>query len=216
MKPLLNAKTTGLSILLALMALVASPMTVLADDYPCTGTVGAITVDNLRVPDNATCTLQGTRVEGNIFVETNANLFANNVRVDGNIQAENAARVDVYTGSFVGGSIQIVQSGSANIYGVVIDSDLYFDDNELFLIAADNTIGGNLQAFQNTGGISITGNTIGGNLQCKENFPPPTGGDNIVEGSKEDQCENLSGGVRPDPPPVVNQPFRAYIPFLTR
>jgi hypothetical protein len=101
----------------------------------------------------------------------------------GNIQAENAARVNVYAGSSVGGSIQIVQSGAADIQSVEIDSDLYFDDNNLFLNATNNPIGGNLQAFQNIGGTSITGNTIDGHLQCKENFPPPTGGGNIVKGS---------------------------------
>ncbi|MGR9086376.1 MAG: hypothetical protein ACU841_04795, partial [Gammaproteobacteria bacterium] len=34
-------------------------------------------------------------------------------------------------------------------------------------------------------------------MQCKENRPPPTGGDNIVKGSKEDQCANLSPGDDP-------------------
>jgi hypothetical protein len=41
-----------------------------------------------------------------------------------------------------------------------------------------------LQAFKNTGGVSITRNVIDGNLQCKENRPPPTGGGNIVDGKK--------------------------------
>jgi len=52
-------------------------------------------------------------------------------------------------------------------------------------------MGGNLQAFQNTGGLSITENVIDGNLQCKENRPPPTGFGNVVEGNKEDQCKRL-------------------------
>jgi hypothetical protein len=70
----------------------------------------------------------------------------------GNIHAEKAARVHVVSGSFVDGSIQIVQSGAADILDVDINTDLYFDDNDLFLNAANNNIGGNLQAFQNTGG----------------------------------------------------------------
>lgn len=195
----------------------------LADDYTCTGSVDAITVDNLRVPDNATYTLNSTRVEGNIFVETNTTLHAYDVHVDGNIQAENAARVNVYPGSFVGGSIQIVQSGASDIYGVEIDSDLYFDDNDAFVNAANNTLGGNLQAFQNTGGVSINSNTIGGNLQCKENVPPPVGGGNIVDGSMEDQCENFGGEAPPVPPPVppvllspVDLSFKYYLPMTVK
>jgi hypothetical protein len=52
-------------------------------------------------------------------------------------------------------------------------------------------IGGNLQAFQNTGGVEIRDNRIDGNLQCKANRPAPVGDGNIVQGNKEDQCRNL-------------------------
>jgi hypothetical protein len=45
--------------------------------------------------------------------------------------------------------------------------------------------------FQNPGGVSITSNRVNGNLQCKENVPAPTGGGNIVQGNKEDQCAGL-------------------------
>jgi hypothetical protein len=206
-----------LSLILALVFLLPASSVVLADDYRCTGSVGAITVDNLRVPQDAACTLIGTRVEGNIFVEHNATLLADDVQVDGNIQAENAARVNVYPGSSIGGSIQIVQSGASDIHGVRIGSDLYFDSNDQFLNAADNIIGGNLQAFQNTGGVSIISNTIDGNLQCKENVPPPTGGGNIVAGNMEDQCENFAGNSPPIPapvPPRINLPGGLPIKYL--
>jgi hypothetical protein len=42
-------------------------------------------LDNVLVPDGASCTMNGTRVEGNIVVKTGARLQATNVRVDGNI-----------------------------------------------------------------------------------------------------------------------------------
>jgi len=212
MKSKLNWKSLLLAAVLALALLLGGNEPALADDYNCTGSVGAITVDNLRVPQNATCTLTGTTVEGNVFVENNATLHAYSVRVDGNIQAENAAQVNVYTGSVVGGSVQIVQSGAADIQGVAINSDLYFDDNSQYLNAANNTIGGNLQAFQNTGGVSIVGNTIDGNLQCLSNVPAPTGGGNIVYGSMEDQCADFGGSVPtptatpPEPTPTATPP----------
>jgi hypothetical protein len=34
-----------------------------ADEFTCRGNLGNTTVDNLRVPEDATCTLNGTRVE---------------------------------------------------------------------------------------------------------------------------------------------------------
>lgn len=169
----------------------AMPGTARAEELDCRTTLGAITVDNLRVPQGATCTLQGTVVQGTIVVETNATLRASGVRVVGNVQAENARRVNVTAGSQVGGSIQIVQGGAAQILNTRVNGDILFDDNSGLLVAKRNTLGGNLQAFQNTGGVTIERNTIDGNLQCKENVPAPTGFGNIVQGSKEDQCAGL-------------------------
>ena len=162
----------------------------LADDTVCIGRLGAITVDNVVVPDGKRCTLRGTRVEGNVFVYTNATLNASRVRVDGNIQAEGAAAVYVNPGSVVGGNIQIKQGGAARIKEVRIDGDLQFEENNRALRAIDNQIGGNLQAWKNTGGLTIAYNVIAENLQCKENTPPPQGRDNVA-GDKEDQCRNL-------------------------
>jgi hypothetical protein len=163
----------------------------LAEEFVCTGAVGAVTVDNLRVPQDATCTLSGTLVEGTVKVERNATLRAFDIRVIGNVQAENARKVVVRDGSSVGGSVQIVQGSAAKVLGTRINGDILFDEQDGALAANDNRVGGNLQAFQNSGGLTISNNRIDGNLQCKGNDPPPTGGGNIVQGNKEDQCERL-------------------------
>lgn len=162
-----------------------------AEERVCRGTIGAVTVDNLRVPQGASCSLNGTLVEGTVKVERNATLRATDVRVIGNVQAENARNVVVRSGSSVGGSVQIVQGGAARILGSSITGDILFDDQTGSLAANANRIGGSLQAFQNTGGVTINNNRIDGNLQCKENVPAPTGGGNVVGGNKEDQCEAL-------------------------
>jgi hypothetical protein len=176
---------------LALAAVLAGNGAVHAEEISCTGTLGAITVDNLRVPEGRTCTLNRTRVQGTIKVETNATLNASGVRVVGNIQAEGAKDVKVSAGSRIGGSIQIVQGKAATINRVRVNGDILFDDNEGALKATRNTVGGSIQAFQNTGGVQLSGNTVDGNLQCKTNTPAPTGGGNVVQGVKEDQCANL-------------------------
>jgi hypothetical protein len=41
--------------------------------------MGAVTVDNLRVPENTACKLSGTKVKGTIKVEKGASLTANKV-----------------------------------------------------------------------------------------------------------------------------------------
>jgi hypothetical protein len=48
-----------------------------------------------------------------------------------------------------------------------------------------------MQLFTNRGTQTVNSNWIDGNLQCKENVPAPTGGGNVVQGNKEDQCAAL-------------------------
>jgi hypothetical protein len=166
-KHLLRGCVGGLVLLAAAMA--APPA--FAEERTCRGTLRGITVDNLRVPQGATCKLRGTRVKGTIKVERNGRLFARHVRVVGNVQGEGARHVAVTRGSRVGGSIQVVQGR----YGTVLGS----------------RITGDVQFFENRRRIEIRRNRINGNLQCKENARRPVGGRNVVGGNKEDQCARL-------------------------
>lgn len=175
----------------ASMFAISAPAAVHAEERTCRGTIGATTVDNVRVPDGATCTLRGTYVKGTVKVETGAVLRAYDVRVVGNVQGEDAQNVLIADGSRVGGSIQVVQGARARVIDSRVNGDILFDDNSAPNVARRNIIGGDLQAFQNTGGVAIYDNRIDGNLQCKENRPRPVGGGNIVEGNKEDQCRGL-------------------------
>ena len=172
-----------------LLLLPAAPAS--AEERVCRGTIRATTVDNLRVPQYASCVLLGTRVKGTVKVEFNATLRAEDIVVVGNVQAENAKSVRVLDGSRVGGSVQVKQGGGAVVSDSRIDGDIQYDSNLAMLRALRNKVGGSIQAFQNTGGLEVRRNTIDGNLQCKENSPPPTGGGNIVGGNKEDQCARL-------------------------
>jgi hypothetical protein len=166
----------------------ATPAT--AEEIQCTGSIGATTLDNIFVPDGATCQLDGTIAKGSIVVGTSSTLIANRVSVNGNVQAEGANNVVLKGRSSVGGSVQIVQGYAASVEHTRINGDLYYDTNRAPLKAANNNVGGNLQVFQNTGGAEISNNFIKGNLQCKENTPAPTGGGNRAS-SKEDQCARL-------------------------
>lgn len=161
-----------------------------AEETRCTGTIGSTRLDNIVVPANRNCTLNGTRAKGTVKVANGASLVANGVQVNGNIQAEGAYSVVVRRNSFVGGSIQLKQGGGATISATRINGDLQLEENARRLYAIENTIGGNLQAYQNRGGVSLIRNDIDGNLQCKENRPVPTGSGNRAD-SKEDQCSRL-------------------------
>jgi hypothetical protein len=157
-----------LTVLFAAAAFTVAPA--FAEERKCRGTINAVTVDNLRVPSGATCTLNGTLVKGTVKVARGATLKATGIRVIGNIQAERAAKVTVLS-SKVGGSVQIVQGQRSKL--------------------RSNSVKGDVQHFENRGSIAINDNRIGGNLQCKANTPGPTGGSNVVQGNKEDQCAGL-------------------------
>ena len=182
-------KRLAVILISGLVLLPAAPAS--AEEYTCRGTVGARTLDNVRVPEDATCVLEGTRVEGTITVQSGATLRARNVRVIGNVQGEDASLVVVAAGSRIGGSVQVVQGGAARVRGSAVTGDIQFDEQNRALKVLRNDVGGNVQVMQNTGGVEISRNTIDGNLQCKENVPAPTGGGNVVDGNKEDQCARL-------------------------
>ena len=134
-------RTTRNAVVAAIVALAAVVMPAspaLAEERTCRGSLGAITVDNLRVPNGASCTLDRTYVKGTVKVEGNATLVATSIRVVGNVQAENAARVIVRGGSRVGGSVQIVQGGSARVVGSNVNGDILYDDNGRALAALRN------------------------------------------------------------------------------
>ena len=179
--------------LVGLFALTIAAPAALAEERVCRGSIGPTTVDNLLVPSGATCTLDGTKVEGTVKVESDAKLYAEGIRVIGNVQSEGFKVVSLTSGSRVGGSVQLENGRNGGLGRVVatrINGDLQFFSNEAKMVARRDTILGNLQAVSNTGGLVIENNTIAENLQCKQNNPPPTGGGNTA-GDKEDQCAKL-------------------------
>lgn len=183
----------GVAFIVAALALaaVSAPGPAFAEERVCRGSLGAVTVDNLRVPQGATCTLSGTYVKGTIKVERDATLQARNIRVVGNVQAENHKNVVIGGSSRIGGSVQVKQGGAATVEGARITGDIQFDANTRYLKANHNTVGGSIQVVGNRGGAEIVRNVIDGNLQCKENRPAPTGFGNVVGGNKEDQCSRF-------------------------
>lgn len=185
--------TTICKKIIILSTLFFLPLQATAEETLCSGSLGNTVVDNLLVPSNSECVLNGTRIMGTIQVAANAVLTARRIVVIGNVQAENARQVNILDNSRIGGSVQIKQGGGAIISDSIIESDIQFESNGQPFKALRNDIGGSVQVFQNSGSVEIQYNTIDGNLQCKENAPAPTGGANRVAGNKEDQCARLTG-----------------------
>ena len=202
-----TTRVVGLGVLAGSVALMTAGLLAApawAEETTCTGPLGAVTVDNLRVPPNATCTLTSTLVKGSVTVASGASLLAIGAHVVGNVQAENAASVIVGGWSRVGGNVQVKQGGAASVTGSTVTGDIQFDQNRGGLAANDNRVGGNIQIFGNSGGADVNRNTINGNLQCKENTPGPTGAGNVVGGDIEDQCRQMA--PTPTTPPTAATP----------
>jgi hypothetical protein len=171
-----------------LLILVAAPA--LAEETRCTGTIAAAALDNIRVPDRATCVLTATRAKGSIVVGRGATLRAQRVQIEGNVQAEGALRVTLGAGSQIGGSVQLGQGERVRVEDARIKGDLQLSANRGPMRLVDNRIGGNLQVVGNRGPLLVGDNVIDGKLECKENRPGPDGGGNQAS-SKEDQCAGL-------------------------
>jgi hypothetical protein len=148
-----------------------------AGDTRCTGVIGAIDVDNVVVPAGATCTLNGTRVKGNIKVEPRARrLTANRVTVGGSIQADGAGAVRVLQGSVVEGDVQVKKgtgtgdSGAWVVRQTTIGGDAQFEENggRRSPGIENSIVDGDIQVFKQRGGgdpILVRENRVGENLQ---------------------------------------------------
>jgi hypothetical protein len=164
-----------------------------AGDFECRGTLGAVTVvGSVIVPDDATCTLEGTDVQGGITVKSRATLVATGVELTGTISGESPTKVDV-RGSTIGNGVSLSKGGELGSLSLVasdVTGDVQFADNRGTVEIDDNDVGGSIQANKNTGGLVVTGNRIINGLQCQDNTPAPTGGGNIAA-QKQGQCERL-------------------------
>jgi hypothetical protein len=178
---------SGLVAAMALLAIDAS-----AGDYPCPPNLGPVTIGGNVVVSGA-CTLDRTTVDGNVIVLPGGSLVAKRADIRGNVQAEGAKRVRLIR-SDVDGDVQLsglLAASDSRIVNSRVGGNIQLEDNRSPLLVQLNAVAEDVQVNANTGGAVIQSNTIDGNLQCQSNTPAPTGGGNIVGGSKEDQCEAL-------------------------
>lgn len=128
--------------------------------------------------------------------------YIKHTMVDGNIQLyENWNPITLF-GNYVTGDIQASYNwGDLLIEMNAVEGNIQVEENKGSIdIAKNYYVTGDVQAFDNWGGVTIESNKIYGNLQCKGNDPMPYGGENWVDGNKEDQCQYLSPESGSDAP----------------
>ena len=90
----------------------------------CKGQLAAGSYDSVVVPQNATCSLSGANVAGNVTMERRATLNGGSVTIGGSLIAQGATNVRLFDFS-VGGDVRIVGGGgdlviqSSTVHGVI-------------------------------------------------------------------------------------------------
>lgn len=168
---------------------------VYADDVNCRGTIGSIKVDgNVIVPADRSCTLNGTRVTGNVELKDRAKvLIQNGANVNGNVLTDGAHRVRILN-SEINGNVQLTGI-NFNLRSLILHSHVGgtvdWNDNRAVFLIQYSDVDSDVKINQNSALASIFDNVIGGNLQCQSNSPAPKGARNVVDGVKEDQCRRF-------------------------
>lgn len=167
---------------------------VLADDFVCTGTFIQGSFANVIVPSGASCTLERSRVKGNILVQAKGSLETSRTRIIGNIQSEGFDSILIRNKTWVFGSIQLKQGNTSLITRSTINGDVQFEENFGTSTAEFNIIGGSLQASVNTVLVKFLSNVdITGNIQSVDN----TGGVQIRNNQTDAnlQVYTSAGGI---------------------
>jgi hypothetical protein len=199
---------------------------------------GTQVLGNVKTEPGGDLTMGGANVRGNVQLTSGSTASAFFSTIGGDYQCDGCFSQDLFLsgvgGNFqvtgaddhalvvvsnVAGDVEIVDSGSAAgffaIDETIIGGNVKFEKNagsaalrentiggELQIFENDvvgefrngefieNQVGGNMQLFKNEGPSEVIGNIVETNLQCKENVPPPVGGGNEAE-QKEDQCAAL-------------------------
>lgn len=133
----------------------------------CTGVAGGVTVPNeLVVPQDASCDLQGTTVQGDVTVRAGADLLADGATITGDLVVREDAFADL-VGTSVAGSV----AGSSQ-YGVFLESSQVGGDvdqrqpedtgSDPFVYALGTDIDGNVDS--RAGELLLESSTLDGDL----------------------------------------------------
>jgi hypothetical protein len=181
----------------AVLAFVSlAPAAGAATDTPCVGTLPPGTYENVVVPPGASCTLEGSVVEGNVkaFEGSRLTMLGNDVR--GNVEAWRAIQVGIGCPSFPGGpcpGAPNVVAGNVELREIGIPPMPATIGTESVRLCG-NAVGGDILVVDGRAGnvevgtsgfTACTGNTVGGDVIVQGN-PQGSGtrvGNNVVGGN---------------------------------
>jgi len=149
-------------------------------DVKLRGQIGPVKIDdNVVIPKNASATLNGTIIDGNVFLHRGAKLISKGARIYGNIQARGALLVVLRQQTFVGGDVQGERTRSIRILeGTQVDGNVQVKEAAApvdvdALLMKSAYIDGDVQAEKSSGRLRVIECEMDGNLQFVENYTGP-------------------------------------------
>lgn len=163
-------------------------------DGVCRGSLTGF-LDNVTVPEGASCSLWDARVKGNVKVYRGGRLtVSGQTSIGGNLQSDDEGGYVRVTGPgvVIGGNVQIKKAHEASAIqaGTEVRGNFEYEENSGFLSVEGLFLHGDFKLSKNTGGAVLTNNAISKKMECKENSPAPSGAGNRA-GVKEGQCAGL-------------------------
>jgi hypothetical protein len=183
----------------------------------CDGTLSNVTVGDVTVPYDKSCTLTNVVVDGSVTgrldsgtltidrsavaggVTTNGRrLVVTTSAVGGSVVASETGEGVVLTQSAVQGDVtafatqaelRVGSSESARL-GNIVGGTLTVDTAFVDGVVARNAVAGSLAITNDQATIEVRSNVVRRALSCTGNSPAPVGGSNLA-GSKLDQCSAL-------------------------
>jgi hypothetical protein len=161
-------KRSGIAVAAVAVALLLGTGAAAATDLVCTTTSSGGTWHNVVVPAGASCTLENTRVTGNVTVQTGGTLLVTDLAGDstiaGDVKADGCNFVELESSLsnriVVGGNVTI-QNCSSGFNGGQGDSSRVPPGSIL--------IGGNVKCSNNSDACVFDYFNISGNLECSGN-----------------------------------------------
>jgi hypothetical protein len=151
----------------------------------CTSTLPPGTYQNVTVPAQANCTIDGSDIiTGNVTVATGATLLDSGAPIGGNLQADHAGTVDVDSSASgaagsIGGNLLLTATSGLNLVcavtvgnNVIVQNSAASSDSSIGPLHGcvfTNTIKGNLTVQDNAGSVGVAFNTVAGNISVHNN-----------------------------------------------
>ncbi len=142
----------------------------------CTGTLGAVTIANVVVPDGATCTLTGSIVTGSIKVGAGSSLYTSGATIAGNVQATDGPLTVRLIDTNIGLNVHVEQAirkvviGSA---GCTVDptvgNDVILQGNFGAIALCYLSVGNDVILQGNAKSIGVFHNEVGNNIIAQNN-----------------------------------------------